>query len=57
MNTTRRYPRTLNEAFGPYRHLAPLKTEYMPFHRKDKIVIFGCAIAAVLLAVVLGVWR
>lgn len=57
MNTTRRYPRTMNEAFGPYHHLAPLQTEYMPMHRKDKIVIWGCAIAAVLLVVILGVWK
>lgn len=54
MNTTRRYPRTLNEAFGPYHHLAPLETEYMPIHRKDKIVIWGCVVAAVALAIILG---
>ena len=57
MNTTRRHPRTMSEAFGPYHHLAPLETEYMPFHRKDKIVIWGCVIAAVALAVILGVWK
>lgn len=57
MNTTRRYPRTLTEAFGPYHHLAPLETEYMPMNRKDKIVIWGCVIAAIALAVILGVWK
>jgi len=57
MNTTRRYPRTMSEAFGPYHHLAPLETEYTQLHRKDKIVIWGCAIAAVLLVVILGVWK
>lgn len=57
MNTTRRYPRTLNEAFGPYHHLAPLETEYMPLHKHDKIVICGCVIAAIALAVVFRVWK
>jgi hypothetical protein len=53
--TTRRYPRSLSEAFGPYHHLAPLQTEYMPMHKHDKIVVWGCAIAVVLIGVILYV--
>jgi hypothetical protein len=51
--TTRRYPRSLSEAFGPYHHLAPLQTEYMPMHKHDKIIVWGCFIAVVALGVLL----
>jgi hypothetical protein len=53
--TTRRFPRTLTEAFGPYHHLAPLHTEYAPMHKHDKIVMWGCAVAVAVTAIVLGV--
>ena len=44
--TTRRYPRTMTEAFGPYHHLAPLHVEYMPMRTRDKISV---AVGVVLL--------
>lgn len=47
--TTRRYPRTMTEAFGPYHHLAPLQTEYMPMHRRDKIIVW-CVVVTLCLA-------
>lgn len=53
VDTTRRYPRTLAEAFGPYHHLAPLHTEYEPMHREDKLVLWACAAGAVCLALIL----
>jgi hypothetical protein len=49
--TTRRYPRSLSEAFGPYHHLAPLQTEYMPMHKHDKILI----VITLVLLIVCGV--
>jgi hypothetical protein len=52
--TTRRYPRTLNEAFGPYHHLAPLHTEYLPMHTHEKIVIWGCALVVTLATVLIA---
>jgi len=51
-NTTRRYARSLSEAFGPYHHLAPLQTEYAPLHKHDKIVLLGCAIALTAIAII-----
>jgi hypothetical protein len=50
--TTRRHPRSLSEAFGPYHHLAPLETEYAPLHKHDKIVLCGCAIALAAIAII-----
>lgn len=45
-DTTRRYPRTLQEAFGPYANSSQLCTERsMP--RDDKIVVAVGAIALV----------
>lgn len=44
MNTTRRHPRTLTEAFGPYAGRSlHVKTE--PFHPADKAVLIASAIA------------
>lgn len=56
-DTPRRYARTLTEAFGPHHGLAPLHTEYTPMHKHDKIVILGCAVAAVALALIAGDYR
>jgi hypothetical protein len=53
--TTRRYPRTLNEAFGPYHHLAPLHTEYLPMHKHDKIVVRWSLVLLVVGLIVVGV--
>jgi hypothetical protein len=51
MDTTRKYPRTLQEAFGPYASGSQLHTEYDPMPREDKIVVIACAIAAAVLVV------
>lgn len=43
--TTRRYPRTLNEAYGPYAtELAPLRERYDPMPAEDKLVVVGSVI-------------
>ncbi len=36
---TRKYPRTLNEAFGPYAHIGGIQEPRRPFDREDKIVL------------------
>jgi hypothetical protein len=41
MQTTKRHPRTLNEAFGPYAG-GPISEPYAPMDKADKIVIGGC---------------
>lgn len=48
---TRKYPRTLEEAFGPYtgRKFEEVKR---PFDREDKIVMWGCAVAFVALTII-----
>lgn len=50
--TTRRHPRTMNEAFGAYHHLAPLQTDYTPMHKHDKIVLIACAVSLVALSII-----
>lgn len=49
-------PRSMNEA-----HFAlnadPMEYGKRPMHRNDRIVIWGCVVAALALAVILGVWR
>lgn len=47
MSTTRKYPRTLQEAFGPYAHGSQLHTQYDPMPKEDKIVLVVSAIALV----------
>lgn len=44
MNTTRRYPRTLEEAFGPYQRHG-LEKQFDPMPTADKIVVIGSLIA------------
>ena len=46
MNTTRKYSRTLEEAFGPG-HRGGIYTEPEPIHKHDRIVL-GFSIAALL---------
>ena len=48
---TRKYPRTLNEAFGPYSGRLYAKTE--PLHRNDCIVLIGSAVAGLFVAAVM----
>ena len=47
-DTTRRYPRTINEAFGPYADRTPLLVENdaTAFQREDMIVMIACGIAS-----------
>lgn len=49
---TRKYPRTLSEAFGPYTS-TKIEEAGMPLDKADAIVICGCALAAV---VVVGLY-
>lgn len=51
---SRRYPRTLQEAFGPYTSRS-ISEPYAPMHRSDKIVVAGCVVAALVLAVLMVV--
>jgi hypothetical protein len=53
-NTTRRYPRTLQEAFGPYAHGSQLHTEYDPMPKPDRIVVIASLIAAIALVVMVA---
>jgi hypothetical protein len=48
-DTTRKYPRTLQEAFGPYASGSQLHTEYDPMPKADRIVVTACLIAAIAL--------
>ncbi len=36
---TRKYPRTLNEAFGPYAHLGGIQEPARPMDKEDVIVV------------------
>jgi len=57
MQTTRRYARTLNEAFGPHHHLAPIVEQYDPMPTADKSVVFMCcAIGIIVLLMALVGW-
>jgi hypothetical protein len=56
MDTTRKYPRTLEEAFGPYAR-GTLTDEQPPVHRNDQIVMAVCilVIIAVICLASLGI--
>lgn len=43
---TRRYPRTLEEAFGPYAR-GPIQEQYDPMPKDDKLVVGMCLVAVV----------
>lgn len=49
-NTTRTYPRTLSEAFGPHTS-TKIEEAGAPLHKADAIVVCACALAAVVVAV------
>ena len=49
---TRKYPRTLQEAFGPYTS-RQIDEPVRPFDRADKIVMFGAAVAFAVLCVLM----
>ena len=44
MNTTRKYPRTLEEAFGPYAR-GPVHEPEQPMPASDRIVVVASIIA------------
>ena len=48
---TRKYPRTLTEAFGPYAHGSQI-IERQPTHRADAIVLAASLVAAVVLLII-----
>ena len=49
---TRKYPRTLVEAFGPYAgHSLYVKPE--PLHRNDRIVLAGSVVAGLVVLVLM----
>ena len=50
MNTTRKFPRTLEEAFGPYAR-GPIHEPDAPMPTADKIVVVG---GLILMAVVVA---
>lgn len=49
---TRKYPRTLTEAFGPYTS----QEIFVPSDRNDRLVVAGCLAAVACLAVIFAVW-
>ena len=46
MDTTRKYPRTLEEAFGPYAR-GTLADQPAPVHLHDHIVLVACILAII----------
>ena len=56
MQSPRRYPRTMEEAFGPYAR-GSLSEPYTPMHTADKIVLTASIIVGIglLAAIVMGV--
>lgn len=53
---TRRYPRTMQQAFGPYTsHYIAEKPE--PMHPHDRIVIKVCALGAMAFVAWLIIWN
>ena len=55
MPTTKRFPRSLEEAFGPYQR-GPISEPHPPMHSADKAVIAVCgaALAALIIAMLVG---
>lgn len=53
--TTRRHPRTLSEAFGPYER-GGLYVKPEPMHKHDRIVVTASAIVFAALLIVLFFW-
>lgn len=56
-DTTRRYPRTLEEAFGPYQRGPVNEQDTPPMDRSDKLVITVCTlICAAILGMMFAGW-
>jgi hypothetical protein len=54
MNTTRKYARTLVDAFGPYEN-GNLYVRPEPMHKHDRIVLAGSAVAGFIVFVLMVV--
>lgn len=54
-DTTKRFPRTINEAFGPHSS-GHIWVEVGEIHKHDKIVIAASIAAAVALLAIIFVW-
>ena len=56
MQTTKRHPRTLEEAFGPYAR-GPISEPYTPMDFADKVItgVAGVILFGLLLAILTGV--
>ncbi len=55
MNTTRKHPRTLEEAFGPYAR-GPILSPSARNRREDRITTVACTLAALALVAILAIW-
>lgn len=55
MNTTRKYSRTLEEAFGPG-HRGRIYTKPEPMHMHDKIVLIACAVTLTAMIAAIFIW-
>jgi hypothetical protein len=56
-DTTRRYPRTLEEAFGPYQRGPVHEQDTPPMDPADKLMITVCTlISAAMLVMMLAGW-
>lgn len=56
MPTTRRYPRSLTEAFGPYAS-GPIEEAIPPMHPADKVIVtLGCAVLVGVITAVIAGW-
>lgn len=54
---TRRHPRSMQEAFGPYTdNVLHEPQRPAPWHKADTIVTLACAIAVVALIAIIAVW-
>ena len=53
---TRSYPRTLQQAFGPYTS-NQIEEPQREYDWQDKVVMTGCAIAFTAFLVIVFVWR
>lgn len=53
---TRKYPRTLEQAFGPYARGPVYEQHQTNMHTADKIVLWSCGIAVVCFVVIFSIW-
>lgn len=52
---TRKHPRTMQEAFGPYTSHGIVE-DTNPMHPTDVVILIGCALSVVGLALTLFIW-